>query len=221
MALLSGAASLLYALLNLMPRRDASRGLTADGRPSDGLLLHQIARRALARRHGQPIHPPATTLAPDLRAALGVAALAASRCGAYEIGTAHLLLGILHDREGVPARLLAALGVTVEEVDAAIQARGVAVAPAAARPAPATIGLAAEARETVRYALAEASRLRYAQVSSAAVLLALARQPDSAAGQALHVLGLSAENMMERIALLHERSSVAGSPSIESAEAET
>lgn len=141
------------------------------------------------------------TLASDQHAVLGAATLAAARCGAPAVGAAHLLLEILRDRADAPARLALSLGAPVEEVDAALQARGIAVAPEAAEDDPRAIGLSPDLHDTLRRAQDEVARLRHPQVSAEAVLRASACHPTLVAGQALRDVGITDEAIARQAAV--------------------
>ncbi|HEV8634926.1 MAG TPA: Clp protease N-terminal domain-containing protein [Chloroflexota bacterium] len=76
----------------------------------------------------------ATGLAPRATRAVEAAVVEAKQLGLDQVGTEHLLLGLLCDAESAPARVLAALGVTPE------RARDV-VGRVLSRPAPGEVGL--------------------------------------------------------------------------------
>ncbi|POX39105.1 Clp protease [Streptomyces sp. Ru73] len=95
--------------------------------------------------------------------------------GQAEIGTGHLILGLLAEPEGLAARALAAQGVSAEAVREAVAA---AQPPAAEDGTPALIPFTAAAKKALELTFREALRLGHNYVGTEHVLLALLEQED-------------------------------------------
>ena len=112
------------------------------------------------------------------------------------IGTEHLLLGLLREEEGLAARVLDALGVTIDEVRAQvgeIDGRGDEVATG-------QIPFTPSAKKTLELALREALSLGHNYVGTEHLLLGLVRVNEGVAARVLLDLGADAESV--RAALL-------------------
>ena len=99
-----------------------------------------------------------------------------ARAGNAEIGTAHLVLGLLGDPTATAARALAAQDVPAERVGAA----ATAALPPAVDPVPDLIPFDAGARAALELAFGEARRLGHDHVGTGHLLLALLAQEDGA-----------------------------------------
>jgi hypothetical protein len=91
-----------------------------------------------------------------------------------EIGTAHLVLGLLSEPEAIAARVIAAQGVTLDTV----RRRVTATLPAAADKVPALIPFDANARKALELTFREALRLGHNYVGTEHILLALLELED-------------------------------------------
>ena len=127
---------------------------------------------------------------------------AASALGHSEVGTEHLLLGILQEREGLGARILSRRGLEEEALRRAILRRDGSGQPCAARQ-----GLSAHAREAVERSAAEALELRQGFIGTEHLLLGILRQPDCAGVRLLEEQGLRVNDVYTDIL------AVFGSPS--------
>jgi ATP-dependent Clp protease ATP-binding subunit ClpA len=155
----------------------------------------------------------------DAKAALARARDEAARDGDGEVGTGHLLLGLLA-RPGDAADALKAAGASLTELRARIprdgspdtdgqgtgQAAEVATAPDAAAPdatvpdapapgavepvTPEDVRLTREARRALERAQKTAQRLKHQRVSTGHVLLGIIDQPDDPTVGALRVVGI-------------------------------
>jgi ATP-dependent Clp protease ATP-binding subunit ClpC len=111
------------------------------------------------------------------------------------LGTEHLLLGLLRMEEGLAAKVLASLDVTVEAVrDAVVRSIGEGSEPSAGE-APFT----PKAKRTLELALREALSLGHNYIGTEHILLALARVEDGVAAQIL--AGLGADSAKVRAAV--------------------
>jgi ATP-dependent Clp protease ATP-binding subunit ClpC len=97
------------------------------------------------------------------------------------VGTEHILLGLLRDRGGVAATVLASLDVTHDRVRAAVvRMMGVGVEDAAGE-----LPFTGAASEAIDRAQREASALGSERVATEHILLALMRDPSGAAARIL------------------------------------
>ncbi|MCX4748269.1 ATP-dependent Clp protease ATP-binding subunit [Kitasatospora sp. NBC_01287] len=100
----------------------------------------------------------------------------ARTAGSGEIGAAHLLLGLLHEPEGLGVTALLANGLTAEAVRAAVTA----TLPAPAAEVPELIPYDAGARKVLELTFREAIRLAHNYVGTEHILLALLEHEDGA-----------------------------------------
>jgi ATP-dependent Clp protease ATP-binding subunit ClpA len=141
----------------------------------------------------------------DARAAIAKAKEEASRAGRTQIGTEHLLLGLMH-KPGDATDVLEAVQADPADVRAALPQVEAARAeaeqtpeppePAEAEPEPVVpaaaydMRLSRNARRALDRAMRTAHRFRHEHVSSGHLLLSVIEQPDSGAAQALKVAGI-------------------------------
>jgi ATP-dependent Clp protease ATP-binding subunit ClpC len=106
------------------------------------------------------------------------------------VGTEHILLALVREREGVAASMLMRLNVDLEQIrERTVQA---------VRKGKATIALGelpftSRAKRVLEHAVAEAHELRHSTVSTEHLLLGLLREEKSIAAQVLNSLGVSLE----------------------------
>ncbi|MFC9299281.1 Clp protease N-terminal domain-containing protein [Streptomyces sp. NPDC057011] len=98
----------------------------------------------------------------------------ARNAGSTEIGTGHLVLGLLAEPEGLAALALAAQGVAADDVRAAVTA----TLPPAAAELPALIPFDANAKKALELTFREALRLGHGYVGTEHILLALLELED-------------------------------------------
>jgi hypothetical protein len=91
-----------------------------------------------------------------------------------EIGTAHLVLGLLSEPDAIAARVIVALGVPLETV----RRRVTATLPAAVATVPALIPFDAQARKALELTFREALRLGHNYIGTEHILLALLELED-------------------------------------------
>lgn len=131
------------------------------------------------------------------------AAIAQSRV----VGTEHLLAGLVREREGAAAEILATLGITLDKARHCVQAsfdraRGAPETEDLAPPAgaaPAKLRFSRRGREALEQSLREAVRLGDGRLDVEHLLLALTRDPGSRAVACLGHLGISAEMVEEEV----------------------
>jgi ATP-dependent Clp protease ATP-binding subunit ClpC len=110
------------------------------------------------------------------------------------IGTEHLLLGVLREGEGVGARVLASLGVTLDAVRAEVVSN-VGQGDAAAVE---TIPFTPRAKRVLELSLREALSLGHDYIGTEHLLLGLVREQEGVAAKILLHLDADAETVRER-----------------------
>jgi len=112
-----GAAALSSLGVTLEGAREESEKMLSDALTSVGISLEQVRREAgeaFEMRVPGNRHIP---FSPRAKAALEQALREAVRLRNNRIGTEHVLLGILRNRDGTAARMLAGMGVSPEALE--------------------------------------------------------------------------------------------------------
>ena len=125
------------------------------------------------------------------RKALTLAQDEAKRYGHTYIGTEHLLLGLLRDRECGAARVLERMGVELARVRTALEfiiGRG-------DRPAAGEVGLTPRAKRCVELAIDEARRLGHHDIRTEHLLLGIVREGEGIAAGVLESLGVNLDKV--------------------------
>ena len=111
------------------------------------------------------------------------------------IGTEHLLLGLIRERNGVSGEVLHRLGVTLDQARGATQAlQGVGQ-----YPAPEVQPLSKRAREAIERAVEESRQLDHIFVGTEHVLLGIIATSNGAAAEVLNRLGLPADQVRAEV----------------------
>jgi len=138
------------------------------------------------------------------RRVLSLAHQEAERMRHSQIGSEHLLLGLVREEGGVAGRVLRELGLEpqrVQEIVARLVGPGDYTG--------GQIDLAPETQTVLRYALEEATRLGHQYIGTEHLLLGLLRMPDSTAMRALHRLGVTPDQIRRQTRrVLHETGSM-------------
>jgi ATP-dependent Clp protease ATP-binding subunit ClpC len=118
------------------------------------------------------------------------------------IGTEHLLLGLIRDREPVASRALIAMGVPLAKIQSALEfiiGRG--------EDTPKDkVGLTPRAKQVLELAIDESRRLEDDYVGTHHILLGLVREGDGIAGEVLQGLGVTLDKARDQVSrLLSER----------------
>jgi ATP-dependent Clp protease ATP-binding subunit ClpC len=111
------------------------------------------------------------------------------------IGTEHLLLGLLREEEGIAARVLAGLGLGIEDMRAEVE-RNVGRGEGATT---GQIPFTPLAKQALEHALREALSLRHSYIGTEHVLLALMRLDQGPAAEILRGLGIDPEDVREHV----------------------
>jgi ClpA/ClpB-like protein len=149
--------------------RRAGASWTDIGR-SMGVSKQAVQKRFVAKELAQDF----TRFTPRARNVVVTAQNEARAAGNAEIGTAHLVLGLLGARDGLAIRALEAQGVTVD----ALRAAAAAALPPPASDLPALIPFDARAKKALELTFREALRLEHDFVGTEHVLLALLEVED-------------------------------------------
>lgn len=142
------------------------------------------------------------------RRVLSLAHQEAERARQNNIGTEHLLLGLMDEEGGVAGRVLRELGMTSERVRDVV-AR---VSTASTNFDPNRIELAAETQQVLEFAVDEARRLGHHYIGTEHILLGLVRV-ESTAMEALRRLGVTADQIRRQTRrVLNESASSSATP---------
>jgi len=128
------------------------------------------------------------------------------------IGTEHILLGLIHEGEGVAAQVLEALSISLEAVRSQVrEIIGEGQTPPAGH-----IPFTPRAKKTLELSLREALQLKHNYIGTEHILLRLIREGEGVAAQVLEKLG--ADLLRTRQAVLEVLSGRSSAPTIETTE---
>ena len=134
--------------------------------------------------------------------AIAQAGALAGELGHAFVGTEHLLLGVMKERDGLGSRILSARGLSMEQLRRCVVRRNGMGCPGV----PAQ-GLSPRARTAMERAAIEARALQQHFIGTEHILLGLLRQPDCSAAHILCELGLELNDIYTDIMdLFHEPS---------------
>jgi ATP-dependent Clp protease ATP-binding subunit ClpC len=123
------------------------------------------------------------------------------------IGTEHLLLGLIHEGEGVAASALGALGISLDAVRQKVEE----FTPGGAEAPSGHIPFTPRAKKVLELSLRESLQLGHDYIGTEHILLGLIREADGVAAQALVSLGADLNRVRQQvIALAGSASRVAG-----------
>ena len=125
------------------------------------------------------------------RQALTLAQDEAQRLGHRYIGTEHLLLGLLREEQGVAAKVLMHMGVSLDRVRQMVEE----TIGHEERPAIASLELAPRTKRVLEFAVDEARRLGHYYIGTEHLLLGLIREGQGIAAGILETLGLNLEQV--------------------------
>jgi ATP-dependent Clp protease ATP-binding subunit ClpC len=114
------------------------------------------------------------------------------------VGTEHLLLGLVHDGDGVAARALESLGISLEAVRQQVEeiiGRG-------QHPLSGSIPFTPRAKKTMELALREAEAMGHGYVGTEHLLLGLVREGDGVAAKVIVRLGGDLNRVRQQVILL-------------------
>ncbi len=140
------------------------------------------------------------------RRVLQYAADEAQRLRHASIRPEHLLLGLVHEGDGVAAKVLSNLGVQLEVLRAALEQ----AAPRGDESAAGLPGLSNQAKRVIELSVDEARRLNHHYIGTEHLLLGLARGADDIAGPVLQSLGVSLDKVRSQIIYVLNQSAAYG-----------
>jgi Clp amino terminal domain, pathogenicity island component/UvrB/uvrC motif len=111
------------------------------------------------------------------------------------IGTEHLLLGLIHEGEGVAARALESLGISLKTVREQVVARvGLGQQPPSGH-----IPFTKRAKQVLELSLRESRELGHGYIGTEHILLAIVREGNGVAAQVLTGLGASLDRVRQQV----------------------
>jgi len=111
------------------------------------------------------------------------------------IGTEHLLLGLIHEGEGVAARALEALGISLKTVREQVVAR----VGRGQRPPTGHIPFTERAKRVLELSLRESGQLGHGYIGTEHILLAIVREGNGVAAQVLTGLGANLDRLRQQV----------------------
>ncbi len=111
------------------------------------------------------------------------------------VGTEHMLLGLLHEREGVAAGVLKSLGVTLEPIRKYV----ILIVGAGEETARGAIPLTPRAKKVLELAMREALGRSHTYIGAEDLLLGLAQEGDGVAARIFLDIGIDVEQIREEI----------------------
>jgi hypothetical protein len=114
------------------------------------------------------------------------------------IGTEHILLGLVHEGEGVGARALQALDVSLEDV----RAKVLEIVPQGEDPPTGHIPFTPRAKKVLELSLREALQLGHNYIGTEHILLGLVREGDGVGAQVLASVGADLPRVREQVVQL-------------------
>jgi ATP-dependent Clp protease ATP-binding subunit ClpC len=112
------------------------------------------------------------------------------------IGTEHILLGLIHEGEGVAAKALESLGITLE---ACARSRSRRSSARARRPPTGHIPFTPRAKKVLELSLREALQLGHNYIGTEHILLGLIREGEGVAAQVLVKLGADLNRVRQQV----------------------
>src|SRR5512138_2431910 len=137
------------------------------------------------------------------RKVLTLAQEEAQRFNHNYIGTEHLLLGLVREGEGVAAKVLANMGVELNNVRPAVDV----ISGRVDRVVMGEIGLTPRAKKVIELAVDEARRLNHQYIGTEHLLLGLVREGEGIAAGVLESLGVSLDRVRSQVIYVLKSSS--------------
>lgn len=140
---------------------------------------------------------------------LALAQEEAVRLGHNNIGTEHILLGLIREGEGIAAKALTALGLGLEKIQNEVETligRG--------KEQPTNIAYTPRAKKVIELSMDEARKLGHTYVGTEHILLGLIREGEGVAARVLNNLGVSLNKARQQVLqLLGNSETVSSGPS--------
>ncbi|EGL17109.1 MULTISPECIES: ATP-dependent protease ATP-binding subunit ClpC [Paenibacillus] len=137
---------------------------------------------------------------------LSLAQEEAVRLGHNNIGTEHILLGLIREGEGIAAKALVALGLGLEKIQDEVESligRG--------QEQPSNIAYTPRAKKVIELSMDEARKLGHTYVGTEHILLGLIREGEGVAARVLNNLGISLNKARQQVLQLLGSSEVVSS----------
>ncbi|TDF91424.1 ATP-dependent protease ATP-binding subunit ClpC [Paenibacillus piri] len=147
---------------------------------------------------------------------LSLAQEEAVRLGHNNIGTEHILLGLIREGDGIAAKALIALGLGLEKIQDEVEAligRG--------QEQPTNIAYTPRAKKVIELSMDEARKLGHTYVGTEHILLGLIREGEGVAARVLNNLGVSLNKARQQVLQLLGSSEVVSTNSGSSANVNT
>ena len=119
----------------------------------------------------------------------------ARRLNQNYIGTEHLLLGLIHEGDGIAARALETMGISLE----AVRAQVIEIIGEGEQPTTGHIPFTPRARKVLEFSMREALQLGHNYIGTEHILLGLLREGDGVAAQVLIKLGADLNNVRQTV----------------------
>ena len=140
---------------------------------------------------------------------LALAQEEAVRLGHNNIGTEHVLLGLIREGDGIAAKALTALGLGLEKIQNEVESligRG--------KEQPSNIAYTPRAKKVIELSMDEARKLGHTYVGTEHILLGLIREGEGVAARVLNNLGVSLNKARQQVLqLLGNSESISSGPS--------
>jgi len=137
---------------------------------------------------------------------LALAQEEAVRLGHHNIGTEHILLGLVKEGEGIAAKALLALNVNLEKVQNEVESligKGI--------DKPMSVSYTPRAKKVIELSMDEARKLGHTYVGTEHILLGLIREGEGVAARVLNNLGISLNKARQQVLQLLGNSEVVSS----------
>jgi len=134
---------------------------------------------------------------------LALAQEEAVRLGHYNIGTEHILLGLIKEGEGIAAKALQSLNINLEKVQSEVESligKG--------QEKPSSISYTPRAKKVIELSMDEARKLGHTYVGTEHILLGLIREGEGVAARVLNNLGVSLNKARQQVLQLLGNSEV-------------
>jgi Clp amino terminal domain, pathogenicity island component len=185
---ISAGTSLLFGLSSAIPHRRLPRWWPGskqdDGHPSDGYLALLAIRGELPRSDAASPPDPSRGMTDRARRVVVAAGSAAQTLHCGHVGTEHLLLGLLRERDGVAARALQDCGLTASDVTAQLEREGA--------PTQFPHELTPTAKRVLHHAQGTLTLRGDQQIDTQHMLLGIVLERESSAVQLMNTLGVDA-----------------------------
>ncbi|MFV9511693.1 ATP-dependent Clp protease ATP-binding subunit [Tepidibacillus sp. LV47] len=137
---------------------------------------------------------------------LALAQEEAVRLGHHNIGTEHILLGLVKEGEGIAAKALQALNISLEKVQKEVEAL-IGKGP----DKPLSVSYTPRAKKVIELSMDEARKLGHTYVGTEHILLGLIREGEGVAARVLNNLGVSLNKARQQVLQLLGNSEVVSS----------